>query len=288
MKGLKRILATSLVGLMACSMVACDVSGKNPNDAPNDTGDTVKGYSYLAIDINPSLELLVNGETVVSVKACNEDAAVLLSGENLENMTVEEATEKVVELAEELGYLNEENDDVKITVSADEEEFIEKLIEKAEQGAKLGSELAKVNHSDRSADIRKVKKLQEENAELFNKLTPSKLRLIEAIMEYDETMTYELGASMKVSELAEMLDGLATEFKDIVGSEIEELFNAKYEEMKRLAKNQIAVIYGEDYKALWDRYIALEKLVKEIKMKAENVTISEQDKQTIKIGRAHV
>ena len=117
MKGLKRILATFLVGLMACSMVACDVSGKNPNDTPNDTGDTVKGYSYLAIDINPSLELLVNGETVVSVKACNEDAAVLLSGENLENMTVEEATEKVVELAEELGYLNEENDDVKITVS---------------------------------------------------------------------------------------------------------------------------------------------------------------------------
>ena len=72
---------------------------------------------------------MVNGETVVGVKACNDDASVLLSGENLENMSVSEATEKVVELAEELGYLTEENDDVKVVVTADTEEITAMLEE---------------------------------------------------------------------------------------------------------------------------------------------------------------
>lgn len=272
-KGMKKILASLLAAFMAISMSGCVLD--------NDDSAADKGYSYLAIDINPSMELLVNGETVVSVKACNEDAAILLSGENLEDMTVEEATEKVVELAEELGYLNEENDDVSITVSADEEDWIETLAKKAKKGAEKGSELAKVNNSDRSADIRKVKKLQEESAELYGKLTPAKLRLIEAIMEYDETMTYEIGASMKVDELVELLDDLTEEFKDIVGEEMEELFKSKYEEMKKMAEGRIADVYGDEYKALWERYLALQNVAKEIKKQAENPVISEEDKQAI-------
>ena len=185
-------------------------------------------------------------------------------------MTIEEVSQSIVELAEDLGYLTEDNDDVKITVSADSETVIEKIKDFATKGAQKGSELAKVNNAPRSADERKVKELQTEDAEKYKGLNPAKLRLIEAIMAYDDTMTYELGATMKVSELA-----------DIVGEELEALFEQTFENVKKLAKDKIAEQYGDTYKEAWERFVALEKAVREIEKKASDIKISEEDMQAI-------
>ncbi len=280
-KNAKRWVAGILASCMAFSMASCLNVGGDSSQSDSSAGASVTGYSYLAIDINPTVEMVVNGETVVTVQAGNDDAAVLLSGENFEDMNVEEATEKVVELAEELGYLTAENDDVKITVTADEEEVIEVLEEMAKKGAEKGSDKAKVNNAPRAADERKVKELKEEDAMKFEGLTPSKLRLIEAIMEYDDTMTYEIGATMKVTELADMLDELAKEFEGVIGEEMEKLFKEKYEEAKLLAQGQMAAIYGEEYAAAWERYVALKKVVHDIEKNAKNAVISPEDMEKI-------
>lgn len=275
---MKKLLATTLAGFMGFSLFACNGGGGNSGGNGEGEGGISAGtYSYLAIDINPSIEFVVNGETVVGVKACNDDASVLLSGEELENMSVEEATEKVVELAEELGYLTEENDDVKIVVTADDDEIAEMLEVLAEKGAGKGSRLAKINHTPRIADERQVNKLKEKHGEKFKDLTSSKLRLIEAIMEYDETMTYEIGAEMSVSELAELLDGYVAEMDDIIGEEMEELFESKYKDLRRLYDARIAELYGEEYKVAWERFVALEKVVKDIEKKAEKPMITAED-----------
>ncbi len=281
-KNARRWIAGLLASCMSFSMTAClgGVGNSSPLDSSVETA-TVTGYSYLAIDINPTVELVVDGETVITVQAGNDDAAVLLSGENFENLSVEEATQKIVELAEELGYLTDENDDVKITVTADKEEVVEFIEEMAKRGAKKGSDKAKVNNVPRSGDERKVKELKEEDADKYANLTPSKIRLIEAIMEYDDTMTYEIGATMTVNELAEMLDELAEKFEGIVGEEMEKLFKEKYEEAKLLAQNKMAAIYGEEYVAAWERYVALEKVVRDIEKTAENAVISPEDMEKI-------
>jgi hypothetical protein len=119
------------------------------------------------------------------------------------------------------------------------------------------------------------------NAEAFAKLTPAKLRLIEAIMEYDDTMTYEEGAAMKVSELTAALEKYAKDYKDIVGGKLEELFENTFNSIKDLAKGKIAEVYGEEYNAAWTKFVGLQKVVKEIAEKAKNVQISEEDKQAI-------
>ncbi len=268
---MKRVFATTLSGLMSLSFVACNAGGGNGDGGSSTT------YSYLAIDINPSIEFVINGETVVGVRACNDDASVLLSGENLENMSVEVATEKVVELAEELGYLTEENDDVKIVVTADNEEITDKLELLAKNGVSKGSLFAKINHMPRVADERQLNKLKEEHGEKFKHLTAGKLRLIEAIMEYDESMTYEIGIEMSVSELSKRLDEYVDEMADIIGNEMEELFESKYKEIRREAYGRIAVLYGEEYKIAWDRFVALEKVVKDIEKKAEIHIITSED-----------
>ena len=161
---------------------------------------TVSGDAYMTVDINPSVEFLLENDTVVSVKAGNADGATLISGETFIGLSSEECVEKVVELAEDTGYLNEENADVDISVAADEDEVRQKIEGRAKKGAETGSIIARVNIGARAQDVREVKKLQAEDAETYKSLTPVKYRLITAVMQFDETMTYEKGAGMSVKE----------------------------------------------------------------------------------------
>lgn len=103
-KMIRKLLAgTAALGL-CLSFTACNFNSADKKDSASAQG----AFTYLAIDINPSVELLVRGDRVASVKAGNRDASVLLSGEELTGLTVSEATEKIVALAERLGYLTEE------------------------------------------------------------------------------------------------------------------------------------------------------------------------------------
>ena len=92
MKKLAKIAAICLIMCLCVPFAACLVEGS-------------ENYAYVTIDINPSVELIVKDGKVVSINAGNEDASILLSGEDLVGLTVEEATGKIVKLAEELGYL---------------------------------------------------------------------------------------------------------------------------------------------------------------------------------------
>jgi hypothetical protein len=67
--------------------------------------------AYVSVDINPSVQFVTNGnDEVVSVTASNEEGEIILleEAENLIGLSIEEATEKIVELAIEYGYLDPE------------------------------------------------------------------------------------------------------------------------------------------------------------------------------------
>ncbi|MBQ8738656.1 MAG: hypothetical protein IJZ04_04075 [Clostridia bacterium] len=270
-----KLVACLLVLCLALSFVACDLSTLTNTDT--ESGNDAGAYAYIAIDINPSLELIVADGKVESVRACNDDASVLLSDEDLSGLTPEEATEKIVALAEELGYLNEDNTDVKITVSAEEGEDTAELEEKVKDGAKKGSSLAIVNSNPRLADEREVKALKEENPELYKNFNPAKLRLIKSIMEYDPEMTIEIGVEMEMSELIKLLDSYAKEYKGIVGDELKEKFNERKKELKLERERQIAEIYGDEHLEAWSKHEELKDLYKELEKKAENAELSEED-----------
>jgi len=66
---------------------------------------------YISVDINPSVQFVTNNDNeVVSVIASNEDGEIILKDEveNLLGLPVEEAVEKIVELAIQYGYLDPE------------------------------------------------------------------------------------------------------------------------------------------------------------------------------------
>ena len=245
------------------------------------TESTASGEAYLTVDINPSLEFLLEDDKVVSVKAGNEDGATLISGENFVGLTSEECVKKVVELAEDTGYLNDDNADVDIAVAADKDDVRVEIEARAKKGAEAGSIIAKVNIGARAQDVREVKKLLEENAEAYKSLTPVKYRLITAVMQFDETMTYEKGAEMSIKELKELLEEHADEFEDYAGEELKEAMDAAKEDAKELMEKGMAQLCGGEYAEKFQKYLNYKKAYEQLKKQAESAVISPEDEARI-------
>lgn len=77
-----------------------------------------KVVSYLSIDINPSIMLGVNeDDKVKEIDNLNDDAKKLTEDLDLVGMEVDDATNKIIDKAIELGYINEEDSDNTILLS---------------------------------------------------------------------------------------------------------------------------------------------------------------------------
>lgn len=78
-------------------------------------------YSYVSVDINPSLELYVNRfDKVIGVHAFNEEAVQIIEASNgMKNKNVDAALEQILNKAEEAGYLDKDGENnVMIVVSS--------------------------------------------------------------------------------------------------------------------------------------------------------------------------
>lgn len=96
-KCLSLALCLCLLISMALPLAACKKSEPTP---PEGT------YTRMTVDINPSVEFMVDDQNkVVSVTALNDDGSILIAGEAFVGKTPEEATQLVVSLATDAGYL---------------------------------------------------------------------------------------------------------------------------------------------------------------------------------------
>lgn|GEM_PF-2823344 len=87
-----------------------------------------KPVSFVSMDINPSFRFDVNRfNQVIKINALNDEATALLSALNLGSKDVGEVVKQVLLKAEEMGYINEENNKVEINVTGDSEKVIEKV-----------------------------------------------------------------------------------------------------------------------------------------------------------------
>lgn len=85
-----------LIG-MALPLASCKKSEPTPPE---------RTYTRMTVDINPSVEFMVDDQNkVVSVTALNDDGSILIAGEAFVGKTPEEATRMVVSLATDAGYL---------------------------------------------------------------------------------------------------------------------------------------------------------------------------------------
>ncbi len=201
------------------------------------TGD--EAATYVGIDVNPSVSLILDGDgKVLSVAAENEDAQVLLYGEDLTGLTAGEAAEKIAELSVELGYLNENNTGVNITVegkAGDIEGDIRAAFEASADG--LGLNFS----SEGTFSVNR--KLAAVNAEYNLDLTVGQFRLIAEAQKADGSLTWEAAAQMDTSRLLE-LAALAAET-------VEPYATATYTAAKEAALYAYETAKGQLVDSLW-------------------------------------
>ncbi len=104
---------TLLFGIAACTESAVEAEAAG---------------TYVAVDINPSVEFVVDEDDFVeSYNLLNEDAEIICSETDFIGMNIEDAVELFVELATEAGFIDTEGEDnaVLITVLGDEETDLE-------------------------------------------------------------------------------------------------------------------------------------------------------------------
>lgn len=78
--------------------------------------------TYVYIDINPSVAITLDeSNNVVAVKPHNKDGAIVLYGESLVGMPLEDACDRIIMLSWKLGYL-QSGGDVNLTIAGDDKD----------------------------------------------------------------------------------------------------------------------------------------------------------------------
>ena len=213
-KKLSLILVTVLAVAACFALSACDFDNKK------DEAET-----FVSIDINPSIEFTLDkNNKVLSVYGANEDGQVLLYGEDgIVGADIEVATAKALELAKQLGYVNESNTVVQTTVTSDKNGRDEAVYNKIEAQVQASAEKLDIAlKCDSQASYSLARKLEQlkaqypDNSKIQN-LTPSKYKLVVAATENGD-LSVEVAVEMNNSELIkavsashEKLEAFATE-----------------------------------------------------------------------------
>ncbi len=171
-------------------------------------------YSYVDIDINPSIELTANVyDRIIKAEALNEDGTSLLESQRLKNARLQEGVAQILSVAVEQGYLNTENSNM--TVADDTVPVISSAVlftVSSLDGLKSGElkkELADRASKELDKDSVKSEVLsgeasveQRNSARKFG-LTPGKLALIEDALEDNPQLKMEDLKKTAVKDLVE-------------------------------------------------------------------------------------
>ncbi len=169
-------------------------------------------YSYISVDINPSLGLSINRfERVIAVKALNEDAEKLLkSSGGINNKNLNTAVSKILETAYDSGYLkdNEENS-VMFTVSTENES---KQLKITEEINKVSSEELSKLSSNYTIILEKVE-VEDYKKAVTENISPGKVILIEKIKEAKPGIQIEEVKQMSVKQVLDVIKDTKKEEK---------------------------------------------------------------------------
>lgn len=204
MKKICAVVAVVMIAALLCTaFVGCD------------NADNKDGKTYVSMDINPSVNMVIDEEgKVESVEAANEDAQVMLYGEVLVGKTAEEAFQLIANLAVECGYLTEENSGVNLTVvagngSAEAEASIGDKV-KAAFNAEAGKADISVNiNTGASFSLERqfeYVKGQYPNVSAIQNMTIGKFKLVSELVANDDSVTFEYAATLDDEDLIEKLN----------------------------------------------------------------------------------
>ncbi len=162
-------------------------------------------YSYVSVDINPSIALSLNRfEKVISVNPLNEDAVNLIKDtKNLKNQDIDEALSEIIKSASDKGYINEESENQVMVVVSTKDPKQEKELKKTVTAA-AAKELSKVN--DNYGVMVEKTSVESYKDALSNKVSPGKEILADKLREVIPEIKDEEIKDMSVKEAVHLIN----------------------------------------------------------------------------------
>lgn len=203
------------VGAVACAALTCV-----PFAACTKNEGSAEAVSFVSMDINPSIELTLDkNDRVISVYGANEDAQVLLYGENgITGEKVEAAVAKITDLAVELGYLDKDNTVIQTSVTS-LKSGAEQLLDKvnAKITATAGDKELSVSCTGAEAYslLRKLDRLKDlyPDNPAIQSLTPERLKLVLSASDSGE-ISVEAAAAMSDEQLVKYVSEAHAQVKE--------------------------------------------------------------------------
>ncbi len=188
---MKKLLALFITSFALFSLAACGLF-------ENDDITVEEGTTYTSIDINPSIEMILDEEgIVVTVSYLNEDAEIVAANLELIGLPFKEALEIYIDAAIEAGYIDVDSNENIITITNDDEAVEEDLkadveailAERAVGAAIFGGEMLEAYHA---------------LAEDYD-ISVGRARLISRAVEIDGELTFEEALELSQQEIMSIL-----------------------------------------------------------------------------------
>jgi len=192
---MKKLFTFALFMVMLFGIAAC-------------TSDGADDYSYVSLEINPAMEMIINKEeNVVSYSLRNEAAEIIAAGLELKDMNYEEALHLYLNAAVETGYIDTERNDnaVAIQVSKTKEEDANQFQLQVE--TQLNAYFGENKLGAVVLNQGEVNEAVQELVDLYD-ITFGFAKLVDAYVALDETQTVEEALEMTPQELIDALVGL--------------------------------------------------------------------------------
>ena len=203
--------------------------------------------SRVTVDINPSIELIVDEENkVVSVTALNDDGNIIIVGETFIGKTAEEAVALIVSIANETGYLykadiNSSSSQAKIQISVSGDELAQEEL-----------------YNSIKKEVEKVISTNHINALITKKEALQKEALEQIVLELDPTLTEEDVKEMDEQELLKVIQTARLETSILYSEALIKMYNEqKAHQIKLVERAETKELINEldsTYQVIKDSY----------------------------------
>lgn len=250
---MKKLFGLIIALVLSVTLIAC-----------SSTIEEAQGESLLVIDINPSIEFVLDDEdNVISYTFNNADAEIAAGDIDFVGMHYEDAIDTFMNAAVQTGYIDVSTTDntVIITFGNDDMAVENQLQTQAETRAQNFLEEHKIGGAVLSGQI-----VYEELQTLADQydISIGKARMVQSALATDETLTEQELAEMPMNDLMELITTAHRETVEAFVEQRKDEAIALQQQMKATVQNQVqqheqAVENGEvetpDYDAIRSQYI---------------------------------
>lgn len=171
-------------------------------------------YSIVNVDVNPSLDIMVNRrDNVLSVKANNQEARELLEGRNYKGWNITEMVESLVDDLALQGYLTNENNVILLSVNSKSQRGYSGLQTALPAAVTEGLVDYGITPKLFLQRLNKDEEAQKQ-AEQFH-ISQGRQQFINLLLKQDASLNEENLASMNVEMLIELAEELELSFDEI-------------------------------------------------------------------------